>query len=419
MISIKYIYSACITIKTPDIKVLCDPWFTEGAFEGSWYTFPKVKDSLGECGDCDAIYISHLHPDHYDPEFLKTYMNRYGEKPIWIADHSPNHFKTILQNSEFRSLFGVYPHDVDEKHGNTEVIIWPHDTGSSADIDSALIIKHGGDCVVNANDIAFQNGNSAQELKDLVGDIDIFMGAFTVAGPYPQTYYDADDPMLEKEAQEKKNLWLGHYMNTASIMDAKVNIPFAGKFVLGGKLVGLNKHRAVADQTEVLPLDDKAVVLETGGEINTKTLTPTKTRTKPYPDVLLQTRLREIQHMPLWYERDMAKDIKPPLVRLLISASSRAKMKSECEEDYYFVFDVAGKKIAVNANKNSNHGVVDFNDGLRPRSEIIIDDRYLYGLLTGTYHWNNAAVGSMYQVRRVPNKHNISAENFLNFLSVV
>ncbi len=51
----------------------------------------------------------------------------------------------------------------------------------------------------------------------------------------------------------------------------------------------------------------------------------------------------------------------------------------------------------------------------QPRSEIDIDYRYLFGLITGVYHWNNAEVGSLYRVTRVPDRYDPDAQNFLNF----
>ena len=53
-----------------------------------------------------------------------------------------------------------------------------------------------------------------------------------------------------------------------------------------------------------------------------------------------------------------------------------------------------------------------------PRSEILIDPRYLFGLLTHIYHWNNAEVGSQYVTRRVPNIFNRTAQGFLNYLAI-
>jgi len=51
-----------------------------------------------------------------------------------------------------------------------------------------------------------------------------------------------------------------------------------------------------------------------------------------------------------------------------------------------------------------------------PRSELDIDPRYLFGLLAGIYHWNNAEVGSQYRTRRTPNTFNRKAQSYLTFL---
>ena len=52
-------------------------------------------------------------------------------------------------------------------------------------------------------------------------------------------------------------------------------------------------------------------------------------------------------------------------------------------------------------------------------SEIKIDYRYLYGLLTTIYHWNNAEVGSHFFTKRVPlDNFNPKAQSFLNFLAI-
>ena len=38
---ISYINSACLQIETSGKVILTDPWFTDGAFNGSWH---KIKD---------------------------------------------------------------------------------------------------------------------------------------------------------------------------------------------------------------------------------------------------------------------------------------------------------------------------------------------------------------------------------------
>ena len=54
-IEVKYIYSSCIVTETPDIKILHDPWFTDGIYDGSWFQFPKVEDPIKSIGDVDII----------------------------------------------------------------------------------------------------------------------------------------------------------------------------------------------------------------------------------------------------------------------------------------------------------------------------------------------------------------------------
>ena len=64
-------YSACIGVRTENVSILCDPWFTEGAFGGSWFHFPWKAIDPEDVGRYDYIYVSHIHPDHYDPVGLK------------------------------------------------------------------------------------------------------------------------------------------------------------------------------------------------------------------------------------------------------------------------------------------------------------------------------------------------------------
>ena len=70
MFKVVYKYSACISINTDDITILCDPWFEE-AYEGTWIQYPKINSYPEYIGDFDVVYISHIHPDHYD---AKTFL---------------------------------------------------------------------------------------------------------------------------------------------------------------------------------------------------------------------------------------------------------------------------------------------------------------------------------------------------------
>ena len=423
-INVKYIYSACIVTKTDNIRILHDPWFTEGIYDGSWFQFPKVDDPIKSIGDVDLIYISHIHPDHYDPKFLKKYFEVYGTKKILIADHKPNYLAGKMRLDGFQNEIVSTP----ICFGKTSIEIMPHKTGSISDIDSAIVVKYDDGsrihCIVNANDIIFNN-DSRLTLKKIAGDVDILLLGHTGAGPYPQTYFEVTDDDLVVEAQKKKLAFFERYKNLISVINARVNIPFAGKYLLGGKLTHLNEFRGTADPVEVLDFDERAVVLaDDGGEISTENLMPSHIRDELYSDAIIARRITEISDFKMNYELLISKDEvhQLPIKRLLVSATKNALMKSECEEDYFFHIPISESEVAIiNANKNSDQPICFFypdRNVTKPYSLIQIDIRYLFGLLTSVYHWNNAEIGSQYNIRRNPNILNRSAQLFLNFFAI-
>ena len=68
-----------------DLESLTDPWFTDGAYDGPGFNTLKLTHS-NIFKKPDIIYISHIHPDHYDPTFLHQIQNRFGPIEIIIPD---------------------------------------------------------------------------------------------------------------------------------------------------------------------------------------------------------------------------------------------------------------------------------------------------------------------------------------------
>ena len=72
-------------VETPDLRLLCDPWFTPGAYDGTWYQYPVVA----AIGPVDRIFVSHIHPDHYDPIFLRRYFAAHPDAKLVIGAQEP------------------------------------------------------------------------------------------------------------------------------------------------------------------------------------------------------------------------------------------------------------------------------------------------------------------------------------------
>lgn len=418
-IRVTYLYSACVRIDTPDVRVLCDPWFTEGAYDGSWYQFPRLLAPLQKVGEADLVYVSHIHPDHYDPAFLHQYLARHPGAKLAIADFQHNHLLEKMRRDGFDPLVASR---IDR--GHTQLHLVPNEHPSEADpndVDSALVVRHGLHGVVNMNDNALNREHVAR-IRELCPNPDIALLGYTGAGSYPQTYYD-DPKRLRGLADAKKRQFFERYRQMRDALAPKLAIPFASKYVLAGKLADLNDYRGVADAVEVLQFDPAAVVLDDGGDacVDTATLKPTRTRRTPYRAAEVEERLAHLRDVPMTYEQyfDRSSIAALPIGTLSPKAYANALARSSCDTDYFFCLSVNDAWFVLNANRfNPRHEVCRDPSLYTPRSEVSLDPRYLFGLLTGVFHWHNAEIGSHLCVRRIPDTYNRTAQRFLNFYQV-
>ena len=294
MFKVVYKYSACIKIITDDVTILCDPWFND-AYYGTWTKQNSTKNIEEFIGDFDVVYISHIHPDHYDPYTLNLLFKHYGEKKIIIADwgENPNYLEKKIKSDGFYRQLKV---SNKFEYGETMINIIPNNTGSISDIDSAILVssKSTNKGVLNINDCIY-NKNHFEKIKNLKEklkiNISLFCLGYTGAGPYPQTYFS---PFLQKKllnniAQEKKENFFKRYIKAIKLIDSEKRLPFAGKYLLQGYLSILNKYRGVADALDIKDLDPDAIVLDDDGNsfFDIENMTCSKERQNRYkiPDI--------------------------------------------------------------------------------------------------------------------------------------
>ena len=122
----------------------------------------------------------------------------------------------------------------------------------------------------------------------------------------------------------------------------------------------------------------------------------------------VQSKLYEIQANNREITLEELKEVLKKWKQQSIKIALKQKLKTE-------------EYAVINANKNSKEYILyvtDFEKLPIPRSEIAIDIRYLFGLITSIYHWDNAETGSQFYTRRIPNIFNRKAQTFLNFLAI-
>ena len=417
----RYVYSACIIVETQDVKVCCDPWFTPGAYHGSWYQYPPLgRDPIGVIGPVDLVYISHIHPDHYDPQFLRSYLEAHPNARIVIGETSPAHLARKMQ------LDGFEPDVIHEEiFGDTQVTIVPNNAYAEIDnLDTALVVRRGELSVVNMNDNPFDEQQIRRVLRVVGGRPRVAFLPYSAAGPYPQTYEFTDQAAQLAAADHKREEFLALYSRYVEALRPHRAVPFAGTYYLGGPLAKLNTLRGVPDALAALEREpDVTVALADGGDafIDARTLEASATRTNPYNPADVNRYLADLSFFGYDYEREIVPldGRSLPIGPLLSTAYSRAVARSSVAERFWFCLTVhPGVFWCFDVSHDSGVQIRSDVSELKPRLELTLDERYLFGLLTRLYHWSNARIGSHYQARRVPDVYRREVFEFLNYLQV-
>lgn len=374
---IETITNACCLYTAEDHRLLADPWLTNGAFEGSWYhTNGAIKRGI-DPSSIDFLYISHLHPDHYDPATLAHFRK---DIPVIILDRQPNFLERKLKEIGFTNFKKIKDGET-SRIGFFEVTMYgpfskhPFDDSEVGNlIDSAIVIRHG-DCVVlNANDNT-PTPKTAKMLREKHGPFTRAQLKFALAGPYPSCFRNLDHggKLAEKEkliARQQKAM-----LKVASILEAEVVESFAGNYCLAGSLAWKNPYLAVPD----LDLNDVPEGAPYSYELE-----------QNYPSVEELVDLCHQARSCLWTKQNQ------------FSFFVNYKVGIELAPGYFFTIDFSNP-------------VGEASHGSRAQLNCFLDTRLLKATLVGKSHWNLAEVGCHIDFDRNPNIYNPDISTMMCF----
>ena len=97
---------AGICVESNGSKLVCDPWFSDtGGFLARWHQFPSNENiSIKDLKDCDFLYISHEHHDHFDREFLKSFPK---DVQVIIANYQTKDFRDDILELGFSNVIEI------------------------------------------------------------------------------------------------------------------------------------------------------------------------------------------------------------------------------------------------------------------------------------------------------------------------
>lgn len=412
---LRYIYSACIVLETSDLRICCDPWFTQGIYDGAWYQYPEVTDPITKIGPVDFVYVSHIHPDHYDPPFLRALLETNQGCQLLIGDENQSLLKAKMLRDGFEPVSMSRM-----KAGATEIAIFPNYSDSEINIDSALVIKDPDYVLVNMNDCPFDAQQVAKILEFSGKTPDFACLPYSGAGPYPQAYRFelATDQLIA--ANQKKQEFLALFERYLAALNPKRAMPLAGLYYLGGSRRWMNSLRGIPDVLEVAErFGDRVIVLEeVDGQFDLRTGEILHARTEPYDPGLRDASLSRYDSVGYPYER-VTRTSEAVIIPKLSTAHINASGRINNKPPGWLCFKSPGTRfMCVHCDEPGGVTLCDSVESLRPREEIYLDERLLDGLLERRFHWNNAAIGSHFEFSRVPEEFDRRVYNLLNFLYI-
>ncbi|MEY4361736.1 MAG: hypothetical protein RL391_1042 [Actinomycetota bacterium] len=229
---------AGILIETQQGSIVCDPWFNP-AFFGSWFPFPRndhlpphVMDAIRRPS---FLYISHLHGDHFDEQWLAENMPRLT--PILLPDFPTQEMEKRLRSLGFTEFIRTKAGEEIDLGDGLTVAIHPETAISDGPGgDSALVVHDGVHRLVNQNDCR------TSDLGALVehGPVDLHWIQFSGAIWYPMVYEEPADRM-RRLVDAKVESQFARALRYVESIDATAVVPSAGPpCFLDPDLYGLN-----------------------------------------------------------------------------------------------------------------------------------------------------------------------------------
>jgi len=170
-------------IDTSAGSILCDPWVNPAYF-ASWFPFPdNSRLDWESLGDCDYLYVSHLHRDHFDAEHLKRFVSK--KATVLLPDFPTSELRDQLTELGFKHFLETRTNEVVELDGGLKVLVQALTSPTDGPIgDSSLWVEHDGIRLLNQNDARPTDLALFTEL----GHVHAHMLQFSGAIWYPMVY---------------------------------------------------------------------------------------------------------------------------------------------------------------------------------------------------------------------------------------
>jgi len=444
---VQYVSSACVVVEHEGVRVLCDPWLTDGIYYGSWHHYPPLNIGPESFHDVDYLYLTHIHPDHCDVASLKTFPKHI---PILIHQYEEKFLLRLIKSLGFENVIEVehkVPFGLADGFfleilaaDNCDPAIcgrWfschvSANPTKTLQIDSLGVFSGGGKVLVNTNDCPFPVAKVVCEyVIEKYQHIDFLLVGYSGAGPYPQCFKNLSEYEKIAAAEVKKTQFLEQSVSYLALLKPSYFLPFAGQYTLGGQLSHLNPYRGVPELEnleELFPpllerssVSSKMILLNSlesfdiGREKASLQFVPPKAaeRSAYIRDVLLTKKYS-------YEDFEVTENSFPEMHTKMVQAFQHMRSKLifyNYTSETHVYFDIGLGSIFSIPFNGDDLSVVETREIKEPYVLIELHPGLLSMILNRKAHFNNSEIGSHLTFYRSPNIYERGIYNFLSYLN--
>lgn len=446
---VTYLKSATIIVEHKGKKVLCDPWLSDGVYYGSWCHYPPLEFSPFDIPKPDAIYISHIHPDHFSVEdlihfdknipilihrfqerFLRKNLRRLGFKEVIELRHG----EAVSIGEDFQVQIYASDDCNPEVCGKFFGCQWMGNYTGSMQIDSLAVFSSSEHVVVNTNDCQYDlAGRVCDKIIKEHGKVDLLLAGYSSASPYPQCYLNYSHDERKKEQALIIDKFHGKAAMYANRLKPEYLIPFAGQYCLGGKLWSFNEYlaqpnyeeapQAIIDKIEDFGYDSCPTRVFACSPFDTFDLSQPEMPQppKPYKHSRVEYARMALANRKFTYEHDKDPDLldedwlgifKEALRFMRVRMEYFKEVKAK---DWKVYIAFGDNLVVIPIAEGDPEFVKEIDSKDQPYLLIEVDPRLLLRIMHRSCHWNNAEVGSHLRFYREPDVYERSLFFFLCF----
>lgn len=221
---VTYLGHAAILVEAGGKRILMDPWLTDPSYNGTWWHFPPLELGVRDLPRIDYLFVSHEHPDHFDPPTLRQ-LDKSAH--VLLANFKNKRLRDQMVGMGFRTITEL-PFEEPYACGDGGLAIRLIGPDRPWD-DSAILLTDGTTTVMNVNDCHLDEATLTR--LGATHRIDLAFLTFTGASQYPGCF---DFPIASKieRALYSKHSHLEEFVHWAQMLRARRAVPAAGNHAL-------------------------------------------------------------------------------------------------------------------------------------------------------------------------------------------